>query len=281
MSWRAIADKEVSDASRSLVLWIVSALFVLFAVVVAGAFVLVSNLEGPQGEPTTALDAMAFIISPVSLFAPIIALLVGYKAIVGERDSGSLKVLLALPHTRWDVMFGKLVGRTVVMAIPVAIAFVVMGVIISVFVEPVAVGEFVLLFVLSILFATAFVSIAIAISGAVRSSTVAAAAMFGVFALFFLIWDIILLGLRYVIEGELFSTGVVQPEWYLLVDMISPNGAYSVAAQGMLPNVDLYAGTFPGDVPLYLSEWAAVIILLAWLVIPYALGYLRFRSVDL
>lgn len=282
MSWWAVGRKEVSDASRSLVLWIVSALFLLFAIVVAGAFVLVSDLEGPGSEPATALDAMVFIISPISLFAPIIALLVGYKAIVGERDSGSLKVLLALPHTRWDVMFGKLAGRTVVMAIPVVIAFLVMGAIISVFVELVAIGEFLVLFALSILFATAFVSIAIAISGAVRSSTVAAAAMFGIFALFFLVWDVLLIALNYVIEGELFISPVDgYPEWYLFVDMLSPNGAYSVAAQGMLPNVDLYANTFPDDVPLYLNEWAALVVMLAWLVVPFAVGYLRFRSVDL
>lgn len=282
MSWRAIARKEVSDASRSLVLWIVSALFLLFAVVVAGAFVVLSGLEGPGSEPATALDAMVFIISPVSLFAPIIALLVGYKAIVGERDSGSLKVLLSLPHTRWDVMFGKLVGRTVVMAVPVAIAFLVMGLLISVFVEPVAIGEFMLLFVLSILFAAVFVSIAIAVSGAVRSSTVAAAAMFGVFATFFLLWDVLLFALNYAIEGQVFVSPMDgYPEWYLFVDMLSPNGAFTVAGQGMLPNVDLYAETFPSDVPLYLSEWAALVVLVAWLVVPYTLGYLRFRSVDL
>lgn len=280
MSWQAIMRKEVSDASRSLVLWVISALFLLFAVLVAGAFVLISDLNG--SDSATALDAMVFIISPVSLFAPIIALLVGYKAIVGERESGSLKVLLALPHNRWDVMFGKLVGRSIVMAIPVAIAFLVMGVIISIFVELVAIDQFLILFVLSIFFAVAFVSIAIAISGAVGSSTVAGAAMFGVFATFFLIWDIILMGLNYLIEGDIFITFTEGfPEWYLFVDMLAPDGAYSVAAQGLLPGVDLYSNTFPSDVPIYLSEWAALLVLLAWLVVPFGLGYLRFRNADL
>lgn len=280
MTWQAIARKEISDASRSLVLWIVSGLFLLFALVIAGAFVILADIEGPGGEPATALDAMAFVISPVSLFAPIIALLVGYKAIVGERDSGSLKVLLALPHTRWDVMFGKLLGRTFVVAVPVALAFVVMGILFSVFIELVSVPEFVILFALSILFASAFVSIAIAISGAVKSSTVAAAAMFGVFAVFFILWDFLLLALHYLIEGEIFPIGP-QPEWYLFVQLLAPDGAFTVAANGMLPNVDLYAGTLPGEVPLYLSEWAGILILLVWLVVPYALGYLRFRRVDL
>ncbi|MFP4590324.1 MAG: ABC transporter permease subunit [Halobacteriales archaeon] len=280
MSWTAVARKEVSDASRSLILWIVSALFLLFAVIIIGAFILVESVAPAEATEASALDALAFVISPVSLFAPIIALLVGYKAIVGERDSGSLKVLLSLPHTRWDVMFGKLVGRSVVMAIPVLVAFVVMGLLITVFVEPIAIGEFLVLFVLSLLFATAFVAIAIAISGAVRSSTVAAAAMFGIFALFFLLWDVILLGLNYAIEGEVFPSTIL-PEWYLFVQMLAPNGAFNVAAQGMLPNVDLYAGRFPGEVPVYLSEWAGLGVMLLWLVVPFTIGYLRFRSVDL
>ncbi|MFW6447972.1 MAG: ABC transporter permease subunit [Halobacteriota archaeon] len=281
MSWRAIARKDVSDASRSLILWIVTAVFLLFGVLVAGAFVLLANVEGPGGEPASSVNALLFIISPVALFAPIIALLVGYKAIVGERDSGSLKVLLSLPHTRWDVMVGKLVGRTVVMAVSVTLAFVVMGLIVTVFVEPIDIPAFLVVFALSILYAATFVSIAIAISGAVRSSTVAAAAMFGIFALFLMFWDLLLFGLNYLIEGSVFPDMTDIPTWYHFVDMLSPDGAYTVAVQGLLPEVDIYGGQFPEAVPLVISEWAALVVLALYLVVPFGLGYLRFRAVDL
>lgn len=277
MSWPAIARKEFSDASRSLLLWAISGLFLLFAVVVIGAF---AAIQSATGDGASSIDALAFVLSPVALFAPIIALLVGYKSIVGERESGSLRVLLSLPHTRWDVMFGKLVGRSAVMAVPVVIAFVVMALLVSVFIEPIAVVDYLAVFALSVLFAMAFVSIAIAVSGATRSSTVAGAAMFGLYALFAVFWDVLQLGLLYAVEGR-FVPIPDPPEWYFLVDMLSPNGAYTTAAQGLLPNTDLYGGLFPGEPPLYLGEWAAILVLLAWLAVPFAVGYLRFRETDL
>lgn len=277
MSWRPVAKKEISDASRSLVLWVISGVFLLFAVFVVGAFVII---EGSTGGPETPIDVLVFVLSPVALFAPIIALLVGYKAIVGERESGSLRVLLSLPHTRWDVMLGKLVGRTVVMAIPVALAFVLMAILISVFVAPIAVVEYLVVFSLSILFAAAFVSIAVAVSSSSRSSTIAGAAMFGLYALFVVFWDVLQLGLLYLLEGRLVPVPD-PPSWYFLVDMLSPNGAYLTAAQGLLSTPGLYQGFFPGAVPLYLSAWAAIAVLVLWVVVPFGLGYLRFRDADL
>lgn len=281
MTWQTIVRKEFSDAIRSLVLWIVSGVFVLFGVLLVGSYIILQEeFSPPDADPGTALDAMVFVLSPIALVAPIVALIVGYKAIVGERESGSLKVLLSLPHTRWDVMFGKLIGRTLVVVVPLIIALVVMASLISVFVEPIGLIEYLTVFVISILFASVFVAIAVAISGATRSSTVAGAAMFGVYVLFMLFWDLINLGLLYLAEGRL-TPQPEPPSWYLLFDMLSPDGAYLIAAQGLLPEIDLYGGLFPEDVPWYLSEWAALLILLVWLVIPFAIGFYRFDRSDL
>lgn len=281
MSWQTVVRKEFSDAIRSLVLWIVSIIFVFFGILLVGSYILVEGEFGPpDADPGTALDAMVFVLSPITLVAPIIALIVGYKAIVGERESGSLKVLLSLPHTRWDVMFGKLVGRTLVVVIPLTAALVVMGGLITLFVDPISVVDYLVVLVLSILFAAVFVAIAVAISGATKSSTIAGAAMFGIYVLFLLFWDLIDLGLLYLVEGRL-TPQPDPPTWYLFVEMLSPDGAYLIAAQGFLPGVDLYAGLFPQEVPWYLTEWAALLILIFWLVVPFGIGYYRFRESDL
>ncbi len=281
MSWRVVARKEFSDAVRSLVFWIVSGLFIAFGLLVVGSYVAFEDEMTTAGaQAGTALDAMLFVLTPVTLFAPLIALLVGYKAIVGEHESGSLRVLLSLPHTRWDVMFGKLLGRTAVVVIPVALAFVVMGALISIAIEPVSPVEYLVLLAVSIVFVAAFVAIAVAISGLTKRSTVAGAGVFGLYALFLVFWDVIELGLLYLFEGSI-NPGPNPPHWYHLVDMIAPNGAYMTAMQGLLPGTDIYAGMFPENPPLYLSEWAALTVLVAWLVIPFALGYWRFREADL
>lgn len=281
MSWRVVAKKEFNDAIRSLVLWIVSAVFVLFGVLLVGSYIIFEDaFSPPDADPGTALDAMVFVLSPIALVAPIIALMVGYKAIVGERESGSLKVLLSLPHTRWDVMFGKLVGRSLVVTVPLLAALIVMGILVSIFIEPIGPVTYGIVLVLSILFAMTFVAIAIAISGATSNSTIAGAAMFGVYVLFLLFWDLIDLGLLYLVEGRL-TPQPDPPGWYLFFDMLSPDGAYLIAAQGLLPEVDIYAGLFPDTVPWYLTEWVAITILFFWLVVPFAIGYYRFREDDL
>jgi len=47
----------------------------------------------------------------VTLFLPLVAIFAGYAAISKERTGGSLKLLLSLPHSRKDVIIGKVVGR--------------------------------------------------------------------------------------------------------------------------------------------------------------------------
>lgn len=281
MSWQVVAKKEFSDAARSLVLWIISAVFVLFGVLLVGAYIVFDQefVTQPDADPGTALDAMIFVLSPIALVVPIIGLVVGYKSIVGERESGSLKVLLSLPHSRWDVMFGKLVGRTLVVVIPLVVALIVMGGLITLFVDPVGILDYLVLFVLSILLAGVFVAFAVSISGSTSSSTIAGAAMFGVYLLFLMFWDLINLAFLFFIEGTM-NPGADPPGWYLFFEMLSPDGAYIFAAQGLLPGVDVSIGMNVPEV-WYLSGWVALLILVIWFIVPFTLGYYRFREADL
>jgi ABC-2 type transport system permease protein len=50
---------------------------------------------------------------------PIVGVVVGYNAVSGGRESGSLKLLLSLPHSRADVVFGKVVGRGAALSLAV------------------------------------------------------------------------------------------------------------------------------------------------------------------
>lgn len=285
MSWMAVARKEFSDAIRSLVLWIVTTLFVLFGLLMAGVFVLIEDELQSGGEaPGVTVEVLDFVMSPIGLFVPIIALLLGYKAVVGERDAGTLKVLLGLPHTRMDVMLGKFVGRTAVLGVPVLLAFLTMGLIISAAVALVDVGDFALMALLSVVFGAAFLSMAIAVSSAVRSSTAAGALAFGIYILFIMLWDTLLLGLLWAVEGRLpFGAEGFQdiPIWYNVVEMLAPNGAFTIASAGLVPGLDHPQGYFPADPPAYLSPWAALTVLVLWALVPFLLAYARFARADL
>lgn len=117
MSWSIVARKDFRDALRSRTLVGLTVLFVVFA----GGFVYLYSsapqfvtLRGPTPTSHGFVALAHALIVPVYLLVPLISLIVGYKAIVGERTSGSIKFLFSFPHTRADLVFGKLVGRTVV-----------------------------------------------------------------------------------------------------------------------------------------------------------------------
>jgi len=57
------------------------------------------------------------------------ALIAAYLAIAGERESGSLKLLLGLPPSRGEVLVGKFLGRSGVVAIGLVLGFLVSGVV--------------------------------------------------------------------------------------------------------------------------------------------------------
>lgn len=76
MSWVVVARKDFRDASRSRVLWAVTALFVLL---VGGlAFAYSELLVGNGGPADTSLGFIVFLQGTAGFFVSIAALLVGY-----------------------------------------------------------------------------------------------------------------------------------------------------------------------------------------------------------
>jgi ABC-2 type transport system permease protein len=51
------------------------------------------------------------------------------------------------------------------------------------------------------------------------------------------------------------------------------------AFQGQEPL--MVSNRIAGDVPFYLTEWFAAVILLVWIIVPIAIGYRRFERADL
>ena len=105
MTWQAIARKDFQDAVRSKWLWGLSAIF--FGLFVGSAYLIGSGVES---NGNGALTAEVFVPTlgnrVVALVVPIVAIVVAFSSIVGERESGSLKLLLSLPHSRQDVVAG-------------------------------------------------------------------------------------------------------------------------------------------------------------------------------
>lgn len=280
MSTLAVAKKEFQDGIRSRVLL---GLVVLFAVFMAGAAYFFTQVSPPGTAGSSGnLQSDAIIdslLTPTYILLPLIGTMVGYKSISGERESGSLKFLLSLPHSRRDIVFGKLIGRSGIVTVAVLVGFSVGGLALSVLADTFEFGDYAALIAVSILLGMVFVSISIAFSSAARSSTMATAGAITLVLVFLFLWQVILALIRYVaIELSLITTSWSQPaDWFMFLQQLNPTTAFTAVVHALSDG----AGSSLSNPPFYLEQWFGIVILGFWMVVPIGLAYLRFQSTDL
>ena len=298
MSAPLIARKDFEDAVRSRMIWAVMGVFV-FLMVVISAGAATNGVE--DAEATEIISLVANIGG--QLMIPILALLVGYMAIVGERQSGSLRVLFELSHNRWEVFVGKLASRLGVIVIATIVAcLVALGMVVALF-DSFPAQELVAFSLLTVLLGMVFTAIAVAVSAMSSSRMQAMGGAIGSYVVFTLVWHPMSAVIHYLVEGGL--PGYNAPEWYFFLLRLNPLAAYNQVAseladqfiwgivgwQGTVedvpdeslqePNALLLSERVSGDLPLYLQDWFAIPILLLWIVLPLAIGYWRFERADL
>ncbi|ELY98484.1 ABC transporter permease [Natrialba asiatica] len=284
-SVRAVARKDFRDSIRSWVFWGLSIFFFMLLVATTGIISYFGDDIAAQGQTTTALVGLVQGIT--SLVIPLIALILGWKSIAGERESGSLKILLSLPHSRKDVLLGKLIGRSTVLSVSLIAGFVLAAIVVAALLGSFSVADYAGLLAVSILYGVAYTSLAVSLSSVTRSTTIAGAAMFGLFVLFYIIWDTVIVALSMLMNAGYLPQNETTAQATLLFNSLSLNSAYQnvlslVTSMGETSpqTVALLEGMF-GSVPFYLQDWFSFIILLAWIVVPIAIALYRFDRVDL
>jgi len=294
MTWAQVARKDFEDAVRSKMLWGISAVFVGFV----GFVVLV--VAGTSDAVDATGDAALQLTAQLSqTFVPIIALVAGYMAIVGERRSGSLRVLLGFPHSRRGVVVGKFLGRSAVIAVAIGLGSALSIVLASLLVALPDPGDAVGLLGALVLFAVAFTGMAVGISAAVGTRGKAMALAIVSLLAFVLVWDPAAAGVHVLVTGSL--PGLEADAWYFLLKRLSPLEAYrsiagrfldrelqalvqfgvEVIPEGTTPEELKLENRVDGSLPFYLTDWFAALTLCAWAVIPAVLGYRRFERSDL
>lgn len=294
MTLPQVAQKDFEDAVRSRMVWGVIAVFVGFM-----GFVMLAALGTSDGTGASGDAALGLTAQLSQLFVPLVALIVGYMAIVGERRTGSLRVLLTYPHSRRDVVFGKLVGRSAVIAVALGAGSVVSLLIASVLVAAPDFGNVVGLVGSIVLFGVAFTGLAVGISASVRTRGRAMAVAIGSLLVFLLVWDAAAAGLYALVTGSV--PALEADAWYFLVKRVNPVGAFRAVADGFVtgqlsPFFQVGIEDIPqsataeqlrvsnrvtGPLPFYLTTWFAGVILAAWALIPAGIGYLRFNRADI
>ena len=291
MSWQAVAEKDFRDAIRSRLLLALTVLFVLFA---GGSAYFAAQIRPPAqvqfGGELTTLALIGGLTGPVSVFIPVVAIAAAYRAVAGERQSGSLKLLLSLPNSREDVVFGKFLGRAGVVSVALLVGFTVGLFVVATLAEEFSVLEYLVFVFVSLLLAYVFVSVAVGVSAFTASTSRAAYGAFGVFVVFQFLWSVLVAGFVYVGNGFGFPGPDEEfPEWLRtaaeFLTIIDPTAAYQ---QGVLWVVRRLADqegqqaqAAATDGPFYVQEWFGFVVLLFWVAVPLLVGYWRFQQVDL
>ncbi|WP_313692624.1 ABC transporter permease subunit [Halorarum halobium] len=278
MSLGAVARKDFEDAVRSRWLLALSALFV---VLVSLAVYLIRPAAGQTAPSNAVLNYILVKDGLVTTLIPLIALVVSYSAVVGERDSGSLKLLLSLPHSRAEVVFGKVLGRSGAISVPVLVGFLLPGFLLVVvpgvrFLP----GYYVGYTLLTALLAAVFVAIAVGFSAAMSSQRLAVGGAVGIYFLFVPLWGVIQFPLRlYLGVGggpswlPVSGTGLLN-----FLQLLNPTGSFKIVVNAFMAG-SLFTsaqGVRPVDMQI-----AAVVMLVAWLLVPPLLGLWQFERADL
>ncbi|ACV12795.1 ABC-2 type transporter [Halorhabdus utahensis DSM 12940] len=276
MSTLAVAKKDFQDALRSKALWGLSVIFILLSLLIAYVFAEFTTEMGIEEQ--TAKGLAYFLASQIGLFVSITAIVIAYKAIAGERESGSIKILLSLPHTRRDVLLGKVLGRSATLVVPTLIGLVAgaaLGTALMGEVAPVALGA---LLLMSLIFVLTYISIMVGLSALTGSTSRASMLTIGFFFVFELLWGGVLVGISWISRELSFVSN--DPEWIYILAQVPPSAAYTTGLTALIPGDIGLADETAADA-FYQTPWVGVVMLAFWLVVPLAIGYRQFSKADL
>ena len=277
MSIRAVAEKDFRDAIRSRLMIAVAVMFVAFT----GGGVALGAASEFGGD--SALAVITFLmLRGTSVFIPIIALGIAFKSIAGERESGSLKVLLSLPNSRLDVVVGKFIGRTAVVSVAVVVGFLSLLIASAIaFSGDLDVMGLVAFMLAALLLGIVFVSIAVSLSAFTESTFGAAVGAGGLFVLFQFAWNGFVFLLRYAVNGFDWPSGE-RPDWAQVLSNVNPMEGWRTSANWLINELAESGETAQnGADAFYLEPWFGFVVLALWIVVPLALGYVKFEYTDL
>ena len=278
MSLPAVIRKDFNDAIRSGTFLATTLLFVL----VAGFWAAIQHVPltaSASDVPTSTLALLNSMGQPMSFFVPLLGLGISYAAIAGERDSGSIKLLLGLPNSRRDVILGKFIGRCAVLTIAILSGHSVVAVFALFTYESFAAVKFVLYTILTVFYGAVYVAIGIGFSSILKSQYTAVIGAGGLYILFQLGWDVVTAILQVITVGYT-PPDSGAPPWLIVVHALNPTAAVGYAARAIIPTFDEIM-SYPVSASFYPPKWAGFAILGAWLVLSLGFGYSRFQSADI
>ena len=279
MNWRYVAWADLRGLGRSWLLWLATA--VVAGLCGVGGAIPALVADGGVPRYTVGVETLFVTLGTV---VPFVALGLGYRAVAGAGESGTMRFLIGLPNRRLDVLLGMALSRAVA---TVGVAGSGSGVGLLVLVglyDSVPLGPPLLVLFGLVTMGVVYTVVGVAVSACVDSSTGAVGGAFGVYVLLFFLWNRIPQAVYWLLNGSL-PSGETRPGWYAFLTRLNPGTAVGdlTAARFEWMRNGRYVSTrrttemVAGEVPFYLSEPGAAAVVLGWLVVPLVVGYWSFR----
>jgi Cu-processing system permease protein len=269
----AIIQKEILDSVRNKWVLAITVIFALLALLVSyfGSTASASTGEevGFRGFDLT----IFFILAIAEFLIPIIALMLGYGAIVSEKEKGSLDLLVSMPITRAQIFVAKFLGLSMVLFISIFLGFGLAGIVIAAFAGSAQWTVFLSFIAASALVGLVFLSLAMLLSTVMKRRSTAMGGAVLLWFLFIWIYTIVLYGVGALVG--IFDQGATIPDWFYAFQLMSPVSSYEVMTVSEL-------GAFAGsELPWFYSGATAWLVVALWIFIPLLVSLWLFTKKDI
>ena len=271
MEWRQIftlAAKEFRDRMRNRWVLAVALVFTVFSLVI--------TYFGGAQQGQIGLRSIEFtiasLVSLVIYLIPLISLLLGFDAVVGERERGSLDLLLALPITRLELLLGKYLGLAAALTLSTLGGFALVAVLLYQQFSWPGLYHYLGFMISSVLLGLAFLSLAVLVSVLVRERTKASGLAIALWFFFVLVFDLLLLG------GLVATGGSYGGDAFAYLLLLNPADVFRILNVFSLEDVRTLYG-LSSIVPAALAKpWLMGMVMVAWIALPLGLANWRFKS---
>jgi len=275
MNLRLFAAEELKIALRSRWTQIFAFVFAILAAGVAAAGYVISGGHGVQDFARTS----ASLVHLVVLIVPLVSLMLGVLSLSLER--GAAEVVFALPVSRGTILFGRMLGLFVALALAQSVGFGLAGLLVYTQSGPEGVGDFIIVLGASLVATAVFLAVAALLSadafGRRRTRALALALVAWLVGEVFI--DLAALGLATFLPSGAASRVLI------LASLVNPIGALRTGALLLVEGTGAFGAASLALLRFTHGPLGATALialsLLAWIVVPALWAGRRLERADI
>jgi Cu-processing system permease protein len=252
---RALIVHELLERTRDRWVVVTTLLFALLATGIAA--------YGSTAGDTASVVTAPSLVTLNAFLVPLVALILGHDAIVGERERHTLGLLMSLPVARWEVLLGKFVGRGLALCLAICVGFGAAAVWLDAAQRPIVFS----LLGPSLLLGASFLSFGVLLSTLTKKVATAASLAVVTWFLLVLFFDLALLAAMVATDGAISQQAVA---WLVT---LNPAGLYRTSMMTHLVGMDALREM--GLTVILPGSGARTLVWMAWIAGPLGLGALK------